>query len=439
MIAKSTTSLTPDSCLVCHCLSSGFLWGVFLVLASNVAVVADERPNILFAFADDWGWPHAGAYGDPTVRTPTFDRLAQQGMLFEHAYISSPSCTPSRGGVLSGQHFWRLGEGANLHSTLSADIPVYPDLLEQAGYHVGYSRKGWAPGRPEVGGRPRNPAGQQYDTFQQFLEARREGQPFCYWFGSRDPHRPYAARLRREEDINTANIRVPPIFPDVQVVRADIADYYAEVQRFDREVGEMLAILEAMGELDNTLVVMTSDHGWPFPRGKGNLYDLGTRVPLAMQWPRGAVAGRTVTDMVSLNDLMPTFLDVAGVQNPEVITASSLLDLLQSDRGGGDDQANTRDAVFFGRERHVPAQVGHEGGYPSRGIRTHDYLYIINFEPDRWPAGTPHWEKAHHQHAWLADCDNGPTKCTWLPTATHLICVHFMSWLLPGDPQKSCM
>jgi hypothetical protein len=117
---------------------------------------SDIRPNILFAIADDWG-VHAGAYGDNVVKTPTFDRLAREGILFEHAYISSPSCAPSRAAILTGQWHWRLDDAANLYGSIPVKNPVYPDLLEAAGYFVGYSRKGWGPG--ENGDRPRNPAG----------------------------------------------------------------------------------------------------------------------------------------------------------------------------------------------------------------------------------------------------------------------------------------
>ncbi|MFP4173238.1 MAG: sulfatase [Candidatus Hydrogenedentota bacterium] len=379
------------------------------VQRAQSAAESNTPPNIFFAFADDWGWPHAGAYGDPTVRTPTFDKLGREGVLFEHAYLSSPSCTPSRGSVLTGQHFWRLREGANLWSTLDASFDVYPDLLEDAGYHVGHTRKGWGPGQLEPGGRERNPAGPGYPDFEQFLEERSGGQPFCFWFGAQEPHRPYDADLREEKGIDPDEVETPPIFPDAEPVREDIADYYAEVEKFDREVGEKLAVLEEMGELDNTIVVMSGDHGWPFPRGKGNLYDLGTRVPLAIWWPDGATGGRTVTDMTNLTDLAPTFLEAAGLDVPEAVTGRSLLPLLQTEAEGRVDES--RDAVFTGRERHVPAQGGDNGGgYPSRAIRTDEYLYIINFEPDRWPAGTPNWEDAYHEDAWLADCDNGLTK-----------------------------
>ena len=366
-----------------------------------------KEPNILFALADDWGWPHAGVYGDPTVKTPAFDRVATEGVLFTHAFVSSPSCTPCRGSLLSGQHFWRLGPGANLHSTLPADIPVYPQLLSEAGYFVGFSRKGWGPG--PSGDRKQNPAGPHFKSFEQFLEQRPQGKPFCFWFGSWDPHRGYQPQLRKEMAIDPENVPVPPFFPNVPAVKEDIADYYAEVQRFDSDVGSLLEKLEQIGELDNTVVVVSGDHGMPFPRCKTNLYDSGTRVPLAVRWPEKVLGGRKVDDLVSLADLAPTFLEIAGVKVPEQMTARSLLHVLTSCRQGRVD--DRRDFVFFGRERHTPCQEKPiSGGYPMRAVRTHDYLYIRNFIPDRWPAGTPDYHRVYKDRGWLGDCDNGPTK-----------------------------
>ena len=152
-----------------------------------------KRPNILFCIADDWGWPHAGKYGDPVVKTPTFDRLSDEGVLFDSAYVSSPSCAPSRNSILTGQFHWRLKEGANLHSTLDVTIPVFPLLLEKAGYHVGHWRKCWGPGVLEAGGYiNKHPAGKEYTGgLKEFLDTRSQGQPFCFMFGASDPHRPY--------------------------------------------------------------------------------------------------------------------------------------------------------------------------------------------------------------------------------------------------------
>lgn len=391
--------------------------GLFLLAYASGYQIAsaaenERRPNILLAIADDWGYPHASCYGDPVVKTPTFDRLAREGVLFKHAFVSSPSCTPSRGALLSGQHFWRLREGANLWVTLPADIPVYPDLLEAAGYSIGYTRKGWGPGK--LGDRQRNPAGPQFKDFAAFLDERPKDKPFCFWFGSVDPHRPYEPGSGAANGIDPSKITLPAALPDAEETRSDVADYYFEVQRFDREVGELLDRLEAMGELEHTIVVMTGDHGMPFPRGKGNLYDLGTRVPLAIRWgDKLKQPGRTIDDFVSLTDLAPTFLEAAGLPAPEAMTGRSLLGILTRNAGLGE---SPRDHVLFGRERHTQAQEAPEtGGYPMRAIRTADYLYIRNFEPDRWPVGTPHYKRAMRGQAWLGDTDNGPSKAfLWL-------------------------
>lgn len=368
-----------------------------------------ERPNILFAIADDWSWPHAGVYGDGVVETPTFDSLASKGVLFSNAYVSSPSCTPSRAALLTGQWHWRLEESANLWSTLRAEIPVYPDLLEESGYFVGYTGKGWGPGRFEIGGRTRNPAGADFEDFRSFLSQKPEGQPFCFWFGSTDPHRDYEEGSGAAGGILAESITLNAAFPDSPEVRGDVADYYWEVQRFDREVGSILEQIQGVGELENTLVVITSDNGMPFPRCKANLYDGGVRVPLAICWPEKIPGGRVVEDFVSLTDLAPTFLQAAGLTPPEVMTGRSLYPLLLSGQEGRVDEA--RDFVLFGKERHVPAQEAPDrGGTPMRGIRTFDYLYIKNFRPDRWPAGTPNHDKAWFPGSWYGDVDNGPTK-----------------------------
>lgn len=391
-----------------------------LAAAPAIAQRRNTRPNILLALADDWGWPFASIAGDPVAKTPVFDRVARSGVLFTNAFVSAPSCSPSRAAILTGQSHWRLGEGANLGGTLPVRFPVYPDLLEAAGYHVGFTRKGWAPGDERPGGRKRNPAGPRYEDFAAFLSARPKGAPFCFWFGSVDPHRPYDRDSGAAAGIRWQNVRVPPYLPDHEVVRRDIADYLLEVQRFDRETGELLAAVEKAGELDNTIIVMTGDNGWPFPRAKATVYDAGTHVPLAIMWPSRASAGRRLDDFVSLADLAPTFLEAAGIPAPPQTTARSLVPLLESKQAGGVNPR--RDHVLTGMERHVPCRGEIRGGYPMRAIRTREFLYIRNFKPDRWPAGDPDGlqesgtqpfsfdELASQTFKTLADIDAGPAK-----------------------------
>lgn len=389
-------------------------WLLILIIASLLFTACSkedlQRPNILFAIADDWGWPHAGVYGDPVVQTPAFDRLASEGVLFNHAYISSPSCTPSRNAILTGQYHWRLGPGANLWSTLDPSTPVYPLLLEDAGYKIGYYKKSWGPG--DISNWERHPAGQNYTEagFAAFMEERNPDQPFCFWLGSYDPHRPYERGTGAAAGMDLDKIRLFECFPDNEIVRSDVADYYYEVQRFDTLVAGAIALLEQYGELENTIVVMTGDHGMPFPRCKSNNYDSGARIPLAIRWGSGLEKpGRVLNDFISTTDLAPTFLALAGVEVPSVMSGKSMLNLLKSTKEGLLDPEN-RSYVLHGKERHVPGQEENMGGYPVRAIRNHNFLYIRNFEEERWPNGTPDYLKAAIPYCWLGDCDNGPTK-----------------------------
>ena len=376
-------------------------------LASPAHATAEERPNILLCIADDWGWPDAGAYGEAAVHTPAFDRVAREGVLFANAFATSPSCTPSRNSILTGQWHWRLGAGANLWSSLAPHHPVYPLLLEDAGYRIGHSKKAWGPGDWRALGRSRPPAGpEEPGGFAAFLACQPAGQPFCFWLGSHDPHRPYARGSGRAEGIDPARLRVPPDLPDCEVIRDDLADYLLEVQRFDADVAAALVALDKAGLADNTIVLITGDHGMPFPRHKCHLYDSGTHVPLVIRWPRIVEAGRPSADFVSLADLAPTFLEAAGLTVPEEMTGRSLMPVLAAAGSGQIDPA--RDHVLTGRERHTPAQEAPSlAGYPMRAIRTAEWLYIRNLDPDRWPSGCPEGSTK----GWpFADCDAGPTK-----------------------------
>jgi len=359
-----------------------------------------KRPNILVAVADDWSFPHAGIYGHRTARTPNFDRLAREGARFAHAFAAAPSCTPSRAALLTGQAVHRLEEGGNLHGFLAKSYPVYPDLLEQAGYVVGYTGKGWGPGRFEPGGRSRNPAGPAFKSFEEFLRQRPSGTPFCFWFGSSDPHRPYSSGSGAESGLRADGVEVPAFLPDTLDVRNDLLDYYFEVQRFDRDLGTLIEMLERAGELDNTIVIVSSDNGMPFPRAKANVYDGGARVPLAIRWPGAVRAGTAVDAFVSLTDLAPTVLEVAGLKPLPQMTGRSLLPLLREGRQDG------RDRVFIERERHANVRRG-DLGYPVRAIRTNEYLYVRNLRSDRWPAGDPEQYFAVGPYG---DIDGGPSK-----------------------------
>ncbi len=425
-----------------------------------------ERPNIVMAFADDWG-KYASAYAklEPgsiheVVATPNFDAVAEQGLLFTRAFVSAPSCTPCRSSLLSGQPFWRCERASILQGAVwDFSIPAYPLLLQENGYRIGHTYKVWGPGTPTDaphGGAKTafNSHGRAFNNFSQnagagddrkkgkskllaevrdnirsFLDADNNGKvdgdsPFCYWFGPTNTHRKWIAgsgKLLWDIDPDDLKGKLPPYLPDVETVREDFADYLGEIQAFDAGLGVLIDELKRLGAYDDTILVVSGDHGIPgVSRGKCNLYDAGTQVPLAIRWPAGIEkAGRIIDDFVSLPDLAPTFLEVAKVEAPQTMIASSLVPILMSNQSGQVDPK--RDAVFTGRERHVAAARTDFKPYPQRAIRTDQYLFIINFEPERWPMGTGPGFGDHgglpDSHALtedtfaaFADMDASPTK-----------------------------
>jgi N-sulfoglucosamine sulfohydrolase len=337
-----------------------------------------RRPNILLLLGDNWAAPHASCLGDQVVRTPNFDRLASEGVLFTHAFAPNPSCSPSRSSLLTGRVTHRLGEAASLYGPLDPSIPRYTQLLEDAGYFIGLIGKGWAPGTipPEPGGRKRNFAGDSFESLDAFLAAKPEDHPFCLWFGSRDPHVPWDRGQQFRSQLKSSALSIPEHLPDHDSVREDILGYYAEVAQFDYECGQMLETLQKHGELDNTLVIMTGDNGWQMPRGLANCYDSGVRIPLALRLPGHIRKGQIRHDFASIYDLCPTILEAAGVPVPGGLDGRSLFSSFR------------RNEIFLERERHANVRKGNLS-YPIRGIRTADFLYLRNLEPDRWPAGDP--------------------------------------------------
>ncbi|MEM6318814.1 MAG: sulfatase [Bacteroidota bacterium] len=360
-----------------------------------------KPPNILFLIADDWSYPHASILGDEVVKTPNFDRLATEGALFHHAYCASPSCAPSRAAILTSRYPHQLESAGNLWSVIPKKFPNWMTILSENGYFTGHERKGWSPGDFKQGGYEHNPAGQKFDDFTTFLAQKPKNTPFAYWFGSKDPHRTYVTNTGIQSGLQLKDVDVPNFLPDTDCVRNDMLDYYFEVERFDRECGELIAQLEENGQLDNTLIFMTSDNGMPFPRAKANLYDYGTRMPLAVYWKGQVKAGISIDEFVNFVDFGPTILEAAGQSIPTDFSGKSILFLLKNEAS-----TTNRNAVFLERERHANVRKG-DLSYPMRAIRTQQYLYIRNFEPDRWPAGDP---TVHQSVGQYGDVDNSISK-----------------------------
>ena len=372
------------------------LTGIMILGLLTSRVEASQRPNILFAFADDWG-RHASAYAqtdgpgteNDAIQTPNFDVIAKSGVLFKNAFINAPSCTPCRSSILSGQHFWRTGRGAILQGALwNPAIPSWPLLLKGSGYHIGYTWKVWSPGTPRdapYGGGVNafRKAGSSFNGFSQtassmvskgqspgaakeflmkqvrgnfrdMLAAKKKDQPFAYWFGPTNVHRKWvkgSGKALWGIDPDSLKGKLPPFLPDVPEVRQDFADYLGEAKGFDMALGVLVEELKAAGEFKNTIIAISGDHGPAgFPHGKCNLYDFGARVALSISGP-GVKGGRVVDDFVSLPDLAATFLESGKVEVPEVMTSKSIWPTLTSGEEGLVDKSRTH--VYIGRERHV--------------------------------------------------------------------------------------
>ncbi len=390
---------------------------VCFALVSMISIQAfasdNKQPNILFAIADDMS--HASAYGYKFVNTPNLDQLAKQGLLFKNMFTPSSKCSSSRAVVITGRNPWQLEVAANHSPNWPKKFKSFVQVLAKNGYHTGFTGKGWGPGNTHgilLTGkeynhikRTKKPAAaginklDYTENFKAFYQDKPKNEPFFFWFGSKEPHRSYEFKSGVKNGKSFADLDFLPTFwGNSEQVKHDILDYSIEVEDYDTKLGEILQYLESKGELGNTLVVVTSDNGMPFPRYKGHPFDFSTRVPFVVSWPNNIVApGRAVTSFTSFTDIAPTMLEVAQIKQNDMqpIEGKSLVSIFNN------KNANTRNSVVTGRERNDPSRPN-GWGYPVRSIHTENYVYTYNFEENRWPSGTP--------DADYRDTDHSPTK-----------------------------
>lgn len=379
---------------------------------------AEQRPNILFIVADDVSYDSLGVTGSTYIKTPNIDRLAEEGARFRNVFCGNPKCAPARASLVTGRYSWQLEEAANHWPHFPEKFRFYPHLLRDAGYHTGYTGKGWSPGTYST---EHNPAGAEYTekrlkppykaistidyaaNLRVFLDERKKGQPFCFWLGTKEAHRAFEKDAWKKAGRRLEDAEVPPYWPDNAAVRGDLLDYANEVEWVDQQVGRAIQTLEEKGLLDNTLILVTSDQGMAFPRVKGQVFEDGIHVPMIAWWKGVVQPGRVIEDFISFPDVAPTFMEVAGEKPHAQMTGESFLDLLCSPESGQIDPLRTY--ALVGKERHDTGRSSEEGsdlGYPVRGIRTKEFLYLHNSKPDRWPAGNPEFG--------LRNCDGGPVK-----------------------------
>lgn len=385
-------------------------------MACKKEVPTEKPPNILFAISDDQSFAHTSFAGSKFVYTPAFDRIASEGVYFANCYAGSPGCAPSRSSLVTGRHHWQNEQsGQHASSWLKKYVP-FIDLLENNGYQTGRTGKGVSPfyyakeekdslfRATDAGGlthseikyksggdepwankiKPLN----YFENFKFFMENTRNDKPFFFWYGGHEPHRAFEEGSWKRKGKKLEEAEVPGFLPDNDVIRGDLLDYAVEIEWFDLHLQKMLEYLEEIGELENTIVIVTSDNGMAFPSAKANAFEYGVHVPMAIRFPKDFPGGRIIKDPIGFVDLAPTILELTKTSSKGMLPLSgnSILSILKSEKQGIVDE--TRKYVFAGRERHSSSRYLN-WGYPQRVIKSKDFIYIWNMKPDRWPTGAP--------------------------------------------------
>jgi uncharacterized sulfatase len=385
---------------------------LFMLIGSCSPDSKIKGPNILFVISDDQSYQHTSFAGCKFIDTPGFDKVASEGIYFYNCYAGSPGCAPSRSSIVTGRHHWQNEQSGQHAASWMKDFVPFVDELAMNGYSVGRTGKGVAPFRyattnddklrrkenaagPSFGNsmyneteKQENPQGvnanNYTENFKYFIERIRGDKPFFYWFGAHEPHRGYEQDSWKKKDKHLKDVEVPGFLPDNDLIRGDLLDYAVEIEWFDSHLLKILTYLEEIGELDNTIVIVTADNGMPFPRAKANCYDYGVHVPLAIRYPKAIKSGSVSKTPVGFIEIAPTILEVTNTTpvNMMPITGQSIWNIITN------KEDNYERPVFSGRERHSSSRYLNKG-YPQRSIRKGKYLMVWNMAPLRWPAGAP--------------------------------------------------
>ncbi len=356
------------------------------IFSGKHEAAAAEPPNIIVFIADDIGWEDYGCYGNPVVRTPHIDSLANRGRRYTQAFLTASSCSPSRSSIITGRYPHNLGPAAELHLPVSPNLPWLPALLRRSGYYavlVGKNHMSvdFASGKAlyeprwdliEKGKTADNSGleSQWVDT----LNNRPKDKPFFFWLASADAHRGWDGDLEWNESLygpkhRPEEVQVPAYLIDDAATRKDLASYYNEITRFDHYVGVMVAELARQQLLENTLILLLADNGRPFPRAKTRLHDSGMKTALIAHWPaRIQSPGAPCDSLVSSIDIVPSLMEAAGA--PPMPTAQGVSFLATFT----DPNAAVRRHAFSEHNWHDYEAHG-------RAVRSEGYLYIRNQRP----------------------------------------------------------
>jgi arylsulfatase A-like enzyme len=421
-------------------------------LIAAPAFSAEAKPdklNILVVLSDDHSAPHVGCYGNPDIKTPNLDKFASQGIRCDRAYVACPQCVPSRACMLTGRSPVDVAM-TRFSAPLPRDIKTYPETLRAAGWFTGVAGRGY-----HLDGAANTPvsravfekhrlatfpdrldyvktAGDNATAlaqFREFLDIKPREKPFFLQLCSNDPHRPLTTCGPEKHD--PAKIKLPAHYPDTRLVREDFARYYDEIAHFDVFFGEVTAELEKRGLANNTLVAFMGDNGCSQLHGKGTLYEFGIHVPLLLRWPGKIKPGSGTPELISAEDLAPTFLEAAGLSAPAEMTGKSFLKLLRGEPFEG------RKFVFAERGAHGSGLPQHSAAFDLGRVvvsPTHKLIYNALWQIPYHPvdfAGDPFWKELQRMHE-AGQLDSALARRYFSPTRPM-----FELFDLKADPSES--
>ena len=347
----------------------GVFFFYFALTSCNLDV--NDKPNIIVFIADDVSWDDIGVYGNDQVVTPNIDNLAKNGLIFNNAYLTTSSCSPSRNSILTGRYPHNTG-AAELHTEPPLDMTSFPEILKDKGYytlqagkfHMGeYAKRGFheVHDNKQINGL----GGEDY--WVEGLKKRPKSKPFFMWYASYDAHRIWGEN-EFSGTHNPDKIVVPDYLVNGSLTRLDLANYYDEITRFDHYIGEVVNELKAQGEYENTYIIVMADNGRPFPHSKTRLNDQGVKTPFIVHHPRSIKSNKKSNSLISAVDIASTILDIAGITPSESFQGNSFLNIINN------PELKFRNYVFAEHNWH---------DYESyqRMVRNEKYLYIKNSRP----------------------------------------------------------
>ena len=333
------------------------------------------HPNIIKIICHDIG-KHLGCYGVKSVSTKAIDALAKNGILFENSYATSPGCSPSRAAIATGMyphnngvlglahaHFgWSLDKKVN-HIAKHFFKNNYSSILFGL-QHVTYNEK--TLGFKKIF--PERPADAVVKNIRENIDSNLFKKPFYAEINFFEPHRPFD--FGGVKPFKSKGISVPKYIPNNHDTRKEFASMQGAIKKMDDSVAKIINILKRKNLYENTIILFTTDHGIPFPRAKGTLYDAGIETSLIISYPKLKIKNKKFKELISNIDILPTLLDFAKIKIPKIIQGKSFYPLIMNKK--------------YNQNKHIFAEkTYHDLFDPIRCIRDKNYKLIINFDSDK--------------------------------------------------------